>query len=109
MLGTPEAIDLLSDEKWLLWFLNNHSLTALVALGVWKRPGLIVSDLASRDGEIPAVRAAHKLGGIPAALEVVGELLSAEAHPAQDEVDMRKRDAALSRLQLRPSTQWFRD
>ncbi len=67
-----------SHVKWLDWFLDNHSTTDLIPLGVWKKKKFIVADFAERDEEIAAMRAAFALEGQAGAIGILAAVLVAD-------------------------------
>lgn len=70
-----------SDEKWMGWYLDNHPLTDLIPLNLWKRPRYIVSDVVAVDGAVEAIRAAYLLDGHPGAIGVLAAVLQSLLPP----------------------------
>lgn len=70
-----------SDEKWMRWYLDNHSLTDLIPLNLWKRPRYITSDVVAVDGAVQAIRAAYMLDGHPGAIGVLAAVLQSLLPP----------------------------
>lgn len=68
-------------RKWLDWFLDNHSTTPLVPMGVWKRKRFIVADYGENDELVGAMRAAYAMGGEEAALAILAAQLVSELPP----------------------------
>lgn len=70
-----------TDEKWMAWYLDNHKLTDLIPLNLWKRPKYIVSDVIGVDGAVGAIRAAFILDGHDGALAVLASVLQSLLPP----------------------------
>ncbi len=64
--------------KWLNWFLDNHSTTDLIPLGVWKHKKYIVADYKDNEELIDAMRAAYRLDGAPGAVGILGAIMVAD-------------------------------
>lgn len=78
---TPGDQESWTDEKWMLWYLDNHKMTELIPLNLWKKSRYIVSDVIAVDGAVEAIRAAFILDGHAGAISVLATVLQSLLPP----------------------------
>jgi hypothetical protein len=70
-----------TSRQWLSWFLDNHSTTDLIPMGVWKAKRFIVADYGDNDEAVAAMRAAYVLDGKDGAMGILGAMLVNDLPP----------------------------